>query len=393
MTLMLVADAQQRLLAMARPVSTETVALAQAHGRWAATDIVADRARPAHTLSAMDGYAIRHADLPGPLALIGESAAGRPFAGTVRLGETVRIFTGAVMPEGTDTVLIQEEAARDGDGVLLAGEGPATPGRNTRAKGSDFAAGDVLIAAGDRLNAARIAIAAAAGRADLAVNRRIRVAIVATGDELVAPGAAAGAAQLPESNGAMLRALLADLPVEIVDLGIVPDRLDALSDCFGAIDSDILVTTGGASVGDHDLVRPAIQAAGGRIDFWRIALRPGKPMMAGTIGDAVMLGLPGNPASAFVTATIFLRPLIAAIGGARAPIPVPMRAVLGDVIAANDGRQDYLRGFWRDGAVVAASRQDSGTLSSLATADCLIVRPPHAPAANAGDIADILPLA
>lgn len=393
MSLLPVADAQRRLLAMARPVAAETVSLGEALGRWAAADVIASRPRPAHDLSAMDGYAIRFADLPGPVTVIGESAAGRMFAGSMSAGQAVRIFTGAVMPAGADTVLIQEEAARVGDTVTLAGSGPAAAGRNTRRRGSDFAAGDVLIARGDRLTAARLALAATAGSAALSVNRRLRVAIVATGDELVAPGEPVGDGQIAESNGIMLRALLADLPVDIIDWGIIPDRLDTLTARLAGVDADILVTTGGASVGDHDLVRPAIEKAGGSVDFWRIALRPGKPMMAGRIGDTLVLGLPGNPASAFVTAVVFLRPLIAAMGGAQMPVAPPMRAVLGSSLPANDARQDYLRAVWQEGRVVPAERQDSGVIVTLAAAECLIVRPPHAPAGNDGDIAEILTLA
>ena len=393
MTLLAVAEAQRRLLGTARQVGSERVPLGAAHGRWAASDIIANQTRPPHDLSAMDGYAIRFADLPGSFALIGESAAGHPFDGPVGPGESVRIFTGAVMPQGADTVLIQEEATRDGDRIELAGDGPAAIGRNTRRRGGDFAEGAVVIAKGERLTAARVALAAAAGHGTLPVNRRIRIAIVATGDELVRPGAPVGPAQLPESNGVMLAAILADLPVDIIDLGIVPDRLDALTACFWAVDTDILVTTGGASVGDHDLVRPAIEAAGGNIGFWRIALRPGKPMMAGMLRDTVVLGLPGNPASAFVTALVFLRPLIAASGGATAPLPQSMMARLGAALPGNDARQDYLRAHWHGDRVIAALVQDSGMVTTLARADCLIVRAPHAPPANEGDLVDILPLA
>lgn len=385
--------AQRRLFALAGRVAAETVPLRAAAGRWAAADIVALRTQPATDLSVMDGYAIRFADLPGPFALIGESAAGRSFGGGIGPGETIRIFTGAAMPAGADTVLVQEEAAPEGTRVLLTGEGPAALGRNVRARGLDFAAGDLLVAAGDPLTPARIAIAAIGGHGALSVNRRLRVAIAATGDELVPPGTASDGLALPESNGAMIAAMLAALPVEVIDLGILPDRLETMRDAFAGIDTDILVTTGGASVGDHDLVRPAIEAAGGRIDFWRIALRPGKPMMAGRLGGAVMLGLPGNPVSAFVTALLFLRPLAAAMGGARDPLPRTAIAPLGEALPANGGRTDYLRAELRDGRAHAATIQDSSMLRTLARADCLIVRPVHAPAAAIGDLVEILPLA
>jgi len=388
-----VTEAQARLFALAPTLDTETAPLRDAAGRWAARDIRAVRTQPASDLSAMDGYAIRFADLPGPFTLVGESAAGRPFAGEVGAMETARIFTGAAMPAGADTVMVQEEARQEGDLILLTGEGPNAKGKSVRRKGLDFSTGDLLIAQGARLTPARIAVAATGGHGALPVTRRLRVAIVATGDELVVPGAALTEAVLPESNGAMLGAMLADLPVEVIDLGILPDRLDVTTAAFKAVDADILVTTGGASVGDHDLVRPALEAAGGSIDFWRIALRPGKPMMAGRLGNAVVLGLPGNPVSAFVTAFLFLRPLIATMAGALDPFPRTATAVLGEELPANDHRQDYLRATTRDGHVFAASIQDSSMLLTLARADCLIVRHPHAPALGAEEVVEILPFA
>lgn len=388
-----VLDAQQRLIALGTRVESEMVALSAAAGRWAASDIVAHRSQPATDLSAMDGYAIRFADLPGPFTLIGESAAGHGFAGTVSAGETVRIFTGATVPAGADTVLVQEEAARDGTQVILSGEGPPARGRNVRSAGLDFSDGDLLVAQGERLTPARIALAAIAGYGELGVNRRVRIAILTTGDELVAPGAPIGPNQVPEANGVMLAAHLADLPVDVTLLPILPDRLDQIIAAIATIDADIIVTIGGASVGDHDLTRPAIEAAGGSIDFWRIALRPGKPMLAGKIGGAVILGLPGNPVSAFVTAHLFLRPLIAALGGAHDPIPQTITATLGAALPANDQRQDYLRAHWENGRVIAAAQQDSSLLKTLAGAACLIVRAPFAPAAEPGDTVQILPLA
>lgn len=388
-----VADAQARLFAASQKVESERVPLRAAAGRWAAEDVVALRTQPAADLSAMDGYAIRFADLPGPWRLIGESAAGRPFAGTVCAGETVRIFTGAGMPEGADTVLIQEEARRDGDRVTLDGEGPLSHGRNTRRKGLDFTAGETLVSAGQRLTAARIAVAATSGHGTLCVNRRIRVALAATGDELVPPGSALEGLQLPESNGAMLAAMLADLPVDVIDLGILPDRLETLRDAFASVEADLLVTTGGASVGDHDLVRPALEAAGATIDFWRIALRPGKPMMAGRLRETTVLGLPGNPVSAFVTATLFVKPLVAHLAGAVDPLPPTITALLGEDLPANNARTDYLRAELRNGRAYAASIQDSSMLLTLARANCLIVRPASAPAVHAGDSAEVLVIA
>jgi molybdopterin molybdotransferase len=393
MTLLPLADAQARLFAMTAPLPIETVPLRAATGRWAAADVVALRTQPAADLSAMDGYALRFGDLPGPWRVVGESAAGRPYPGAIGKGEAVRIFTGAGLPDGADTVLVQEEAARDGDTLTLAGEGPAHRGRNTRRRGLDFGQGDVLVAAGERLTPARVAVAATGGHAMLPVRRRVRVAIAATGDELVAPGAPTPGLALPESNGTMLAAMLADLPVDVQDMGILPDRLDVLTEAFAGVEANLLVTTGGASVGDHDLVRPALIAAGATIDFWRVALRPGKPMMAGQLGEGAVLGLPGNPVSAFVTATLFVLPLVRHLSGAGDPLPPLLRVELGEDLPANGERTDYLRAALVGGRAFASAVQDSSMLRTLARSDCLILRPPHAPPARAGDSAEILTIA
>ena len=387
-----VAEAQQRLLALAPDRPVVQLTLRDAAGRWAARDVLAQRTQPSRDLSAMDGYAIRFDDMPGPWTVIGESAAGRPFPETVEVGQATRIFTGAALPQGTDTVLVQEEAGREDRTLTLTGEGPAHRGRNVRRRGLDFSQGDRLIAAGQRLTPARIAVAATGGHGTLPVRPRVRIAIAATGDELVPPGQG-DADALPESNGVMLAALLADLPVEIIDLGILPDNLERLRDAFAGVAADLLVTTGGASVGDHDLVQPALKAAGGSIDFWRIALRPGKPMMAGRLNDMVVLGLPGNPVSAFVTAILFVKPLVAHMAGAGDPFPSAIPAILGEDLPANGPRIDYLRAAMIDGRIHAAAIQDSSMLLTLARSTCLVIRPPHAPPACAGDSAEILMLA
>jgi len=392
MSLLPVAEAQARVLTLGRAIQTETLAIADTIGRFAAADIVALRTQPARPLSAMDGYAIRFDDLPGPWEVIGESAAGASFAGSVDTGQATRIFTGAAMPAGTDCVLVQEEATRDGSRLHLSGEGPVRGG-NVRRTGLDFREGEVLIAAGERITPARAALAAIAGHGSLSVGRRVRIAIAATGDELVPAGQAIGDDQLPETNGLMLAGLLGDLPVDRIDLGILPDRMDALVDAFTTVDCDLLVTTGGASVGDHDLVRPALAAAGGTLDFWRIALRPGKPMLAGRLRDAAVLGLPGNPVSSYITALLFVRPLVARIAGDADPLPRTVRATLAHPLPANGGRQDYLRATLIDGQASTAAIQDSSMLRTLARSDCLIIRPPHAPASDAGDSAEILQLA
>ena len=385
-----VTEAQQRLFALADPVAAERVPLRDAAGRWAAERVAALRTQPELPLSAMDGYAIRFADLPGPWRVIGESAAGRPFAGVIAAGEAVRIFTGAAVPDGADTILVQEEARREGDMLALDGEGPSHNGAHVRVAGLDFSDGETLIETGARLTPARIALAALAGHATLPVPRRIRIAIAATGDELRAPGEPLATGQLPESNGAMLAALLGPLPVELVDLGILPDRIDALTAAFAAVDADLLVTTGGASVGDHDLVRPALEAAGAAIGFWKVAMRPGKPVMAGRMRDTIVLGLPGNPVSAHVTALLFLLPMVAHLSGAADPRPRRRRAILGGALPPNGPREDHIRAVHRAGRVQPADRQDSSMLRILAGSDCLIIRAPHVPAAAPGDSVEIL---
>ena len=392
MSLLPVAEAQARLLALATLPPIETAALVEAAGRWAASDIVARRTQPAADLSTMDGYAIRFADLPGPWRVIGESRAGAGFDGVIEGGQAARIFTGAPLPEGADTILVQEEATRDGDRLLLLGGGPPHRGSSIRAKGGDFAEGTVLVAAGDRLTPGRIAAAAMGGHGALSVRRRPRVTLISTGDELVPPGEPVSGVMLPASNGAMLQALIGG-SASVRDAGIIPDRLDALVTAFRQADADIIVTTGGASVGDHDLVRPALLEAGAELDFWRIAMRPGKPLLAGKLGDTIVLGLPGNPVSAFVTAQLFLLPLIAHLGGASAPIPQTEPAILDAPLPAVGNRDDYVRARLSRGRGTPLANQDSAALATLAAADALIVRPAGAPPALVDEYVDILRIA
>ena len=392
MSLLPVAEAQARLLALATPLEIETVPLIDAAGRWAAADVTARRTQPAADLSMMDGYAIRFADMPGPWQLIGESRAGAGFDGALDAGDAVRIFTGAPVPQGADAILVQEEATREGELVQLSGEGPPHIGSSIRPRGSDFAEGVTLVAEGERLTPGRIAAAAVGGHGTLAVPRKPRVALISTGDELVPPGEPADGVMLPASNGVMLRALIGSA-AEVEDMGIVPDRLDALAEAFRMARADIIVTTGGASVGDHDLVRPALAEAGAELDFWRIAMRPGKPMLAGRLGGTIILGLPGNPVSAFVTAQLFLLPLIARLGGARTPLPQTEPAILAAALPQVGNRDDYVRATLSGGRVAALANQDSGALSTLASAEALIVRPARAPAATVGEFVDILRIA
>ena len=379
-----VAEAQARVLALGTPVDVERRALADAVGCWAAEDVYARRSQPAADLSSMDGYAVRHADLPGPWRLVGESAAGSPYVERCRPGEAIRISTGATVPLGADTVLIQEEVVQQGDTISWTASSTLKEGSWIRSKGSDFGRGAMLLAQGTTITASRAALAAMGGYDTLATRRAVRVAIASTGNELVVPGSDPEGG-LPDANSPMLAAMLETLPARAQIAGIVSDQRDDLAELFaGSRDMDILVTTGGASVGDHDLVRPALLAAGGAIDFWRIAMRPGKPLLAGTLGSTVVLGLPGNPVSAFVTATLFLLPLVRHLAGAHDPLPRTIFAELGEPLPEVGARTDYLRARWADGCLTPLPSYDSGALVPLAAADAFIVRAAGSPPALAG---------
>lgn len=381
------AEAQERLFALARPRPVVSVPLMQAIGHALAEPLIAKRCQPAADLSAMDGYAIRWANMPGPWRVAGESAAGRPFAGSVSSGEAIRISTGAMVPDGADTVLVQEDCARKSDMLTLTGDGPAGRASHIRKAGHDFALGAILADAGTPVDARLIALAAMAGHGELVARAKVRVAILSTGDELAQPGAPLpSAAHIPASNGVMLHAMLAGLPVDAHTPPLVPDSLDAIGAVLAASSTaDIIVTTGGASVGDHDLVQPALLQQGGSVDFWRIAMRPGKPVMVGTLGDSIVLGLPGNPVSAYVTALLLLLPLVRTMAGYSSTLPVVQHAHAGAPFPANGNRQDYMRAQLIDGALVPVSSQDSGALSGLLAADALVIRAPLCDPAQPGD--------
>ena len=395
MALTPVAEALAAVLDGLRPTAVERVALARANGRILAADLAARRTQPPFDAAAMDGWALIAADAATPgarLTAIGEAAAGRGFAGTVAPGTCVRIFTGAPVPPGADTVEMQEHAARDGDTVTFADA--VRPGRHIRAAGIDFREGAIGLAAGTRLDFTNLALVAAMNHAEVPVRRRPRVAILATGDELVPPGGTLGPDQIVASNGYGIAALIETVGGEAVDLGIVRDDLAAtvaaIEDAF-ARGIDALVTIGGASVGDHDHVHAALAACGVEFGFWKLAMRPGKPLMFGRRGDIRVLGLPGNPAAALVTSLLFVAPLVRALCGLAEAGPRSETVVLGRAVAANDVRQDYLRArlvLDADGRLTAvpADLQDSSLLTRFAATDGLIVRPPHAPAAAAGDL-------
>jgi molybdopterin molybdotransferase len=393
-----VAEARQRILAAFAPLPAELVPLSDALGRVLAADVIARVTQPPVAMSAMDGYAVRSADvqtIPAMLRQIGSVPAGGAFAGEVGPGECVRIFTGAPVPRGADAVIIQEDTSSDGTRIIAKYN--VGPGRHIRPAGLDFKAGDVGLAAGRLLNARDIGFAAAMNHPWLKVRRKPRIAIISTGDEVVLPGDPVGPNQIVSSNGPALAAFVTACGGEPVNLGIAPDSAAALQrmaeDARGA---DLLVTTGGASVGDHDLVRSALGARGLVLDFWQIAMRPGKPLIFGRIGATPLLGMPGNPVSSLVCSLIFLKPALERMLGL--PIAEEIRRPtvrLGADLPANDRREDYLRATLATdaaGQLVATpfSRQDSSMLSLMAKADCLVVRPPHAPAAKAGDLVEVV---
>ncbi|RED42363.1 molybdopterin molybdochelatase [Rhodopseudomonas thermotolerans] len=401
MALMPVDDALAAVLAGAHGLETEMVALEDAHSRVLARDLTALRTQPPQPMSAMDGYAVRAADVAAPpvtLRVIGEIAAGRPATTGIAAGETLRIFTGGVVPDGADAVVIQEDTVRDGDRVTV--NEAVRPGRHIRPAGIDFSEGEVLLRHGHRLSDRDLALAAGMNHPALPVHRRPRLAMLATGDELVMPGATPAPGQIVYSNGYALRALARAEGAEVIDLGIAADTLDATRAAIRQardLDVDLLVTTGGASAGDHDLVKDALEAEGTAIAFWKIAMRPGKPMMHGRLGALRVIGLPGNPVSSYVCAVLFMVPLIRALSGRSQAKHVPEPALLGADIGANDQRQDYLRAnLARDGEgrqiATPVDSQDSSLLARMAAAEALIVRPPFAPAAQAGSGCLILKL-
>lgn len=400
MALMPVAEAYAAVLKDVAPLAEETVALTDAFHRTLSRDIAALRTQPPAAMSAMDGYAVRAADavLGARLQVIGEVAAGRPFGGAVGAGQAARIFTGGVVPDGADSVVIQEDVTRDGD-VAIINEAIAT-GKNIRAAGIDFREGDVLLPRGALLTDRAIALAAGMNHPRLPVHRRPRVAILATGDELVAPGSKLGPGQIIFSNVFALAAMIRSEGADTIDLGVARDTLESTADGIRRardVQADILLTSGGASVGDHDLVQDALEAEGVDMAFWKIALRPGKPMMHGRLGAMRVLGVPGNPVSSYICAFLFLVPLIRALSGRTHVDHVLEHAVLGHALPANDRRQDYLRAKVEtgpDGRTVASSvgAQDSSLVANLAAADALIVRAPFAPPAPAGSPCRILRL-
>jgi molybdopterin molybdotransferase len=392
-SLLPVEEALARVLAaVPGAVAAEDVPLSDGAGRTLAADLAAARTQPPFPASAMDGWAVRSADTPGRLRIAGRSVAGRGADLALGPGEAVRIFTGAPVPPGADAVVIQENARAEGDAVAIPG--PAKAGAFIRPAGLDFREGEVLLRAGERLDAPRLSLAGAMGHARLPVRRKARVGILATGDELVLPGEPAGPDQIVASNMFGLAAMVARAGGEAVDLGIARDTPEDLDRALGAAEAaalDILVTLGGASVGEHDLVQAGLARRGVDLGFWKVALRPGKPLMQGRLGRTLVLGLPGNPVSSIVCGILFLVPAIRALlGDPDAGADQAEPALLGADLRGNDLRQDYMRATLvprPEGLPVATPLpvQDSSMLAALARAQALLVRAPHAPAARAGE--------
>lgn len=395
MSLLPVDDALNRILARVPDVVGEGVALAEAAGRVLAAPVVAGHDQPPFNASAMDGYAMRAADVAEGvwLKVIGMSQAGAGFAGVVDQGEAVRIFTGAPVPQGADTVIMQEEAERNGD--LVRFTAPARLGHSVRPRGYDFAVGRTVLERGTRLGAFQVAVAAAANAGAVTVARRPKIALLATGDELVLPGMALGPDQIVASNSFGLAASLAPFAGTITDFGIARDSreaLDAVLERIFADEPDVVVTTGGASVGEHDLVQAALLDHGVTLDFWRINMRPGKPLMFGTRGRTLVFGLPGNPVSAMVTAEVFLKPALRKWLGLAAI--EPLRLPLLGPTPANTARRHFMRArvLTRDGVtgLLPINETDSGHTSSLAAADALIVQAEFDPGQGIGAVVEAI---
>ena len=396
MALTSVEDALEAALRGMTPLGVERVPVAQGAGRVLAEDLSATLTQPPFDSSAMDGYAVRAADvraLPATLALVGTSAAGARFDGILEPGQAVRIFTGAPVPDGADTVVIQEDTETLGNSVLIK---EAEAGRHIRPRGQDFMDGDVLLTAGTRLGARAIMLAAAMNHAELPVRKKPRVAILSTGDEIVPPGTTPGPDEIVASVSYGIAALVDALGGEPVDLGIAPDEAQPLADAIArGADADVLVTIGGASVGDRDLVSGALADAGLELDFAKVAMRPGKPVFAGRLGSARVLGLPGNPVSALVCGLVFLRPMLRALLGENRK-DLLQEAVLAAPLAKGGPRQAYHRAvsaFTGDGTrtVRPVPSQDSSLMGALVRADCLIVQPPSSPPVPEGGKVSVLP--
>ncbi len=369
-----------------------SVAFDQALDLTLAEGVVSHDNIPPFAMSAMDGYAVQTDDVSGPWQVVGESAAGHPYQNKLDQGQAVRISTGALLPGGGGAILLQENAVREGDRLSLSGDDAATP-RHIRRAGFDFAEGDALLEQGALVTPAAMALAIMGGHERLQTGIRPKLAGVDSGDELAHDPASAQMHQIPASNGPMLSAMAQPFVRSIDRIGPVADRLEALVEAFeAASDADVIVTSGGASVGDHDLVRPALERWGAQIDFWRIAMKPGKPLMVARRGSQVIIGLPGNPVSGYVTAFLFLLPLLRKLGGASSPRPVSIRLPSGEALPGTGSRAEFIRARLGGHAVTPSQQQDSSALVALSRADALIARPAGSPPTEAGDVVTVYPL-
>lgn len=387
-------EAQQRLLALANPLAIEHVDVEGAVGRYLAEPLHARRTQPAVDLSAMDGYAVVADDLSGPWQIVGESAAGHPFTGQIAVGHAVRVSTGAVLPQNAAAVILQEDVTQSGDRLVLSGQTPLPVDKHIRNAGMDFADSSEILPAGIRIGAPQAALGLAAGHRHMPVRRMPRVTFIDSGDELSSDPETCLPGQIPATNGMMLSALARGLPVETHRIGPVKDAVESIIQAFDASrDADIIVTSGGASVGDHDLIRPALEKWGASLDFWRVAIKPGKPIlvaMRNTAGrQQIIVGLPGNPVSSYVTGYLFLLPFLRVLCGASRPLPARISARLGVAIAPAGKRREFLRATWDGSQVIAHSLQDSGALLPLAHANALIDRPALSAAAEVGTEVEI----
>lgn len=381
-------EAQARLLALAKPTPVTDTPVEQALGRYLGRDLHAARTQPPADLSAMDGYAV--AGL-GTWRIMGESRAGSPFNELLCAGQCARISTGAHMPRGADRVLIQEDAELLQPDLVSAREHPSR-GQHVRRRGFDFAEGDVVLEAGSRIGPPQLALALSAGHASLPVHLPPKVAIIDSGDELVADPRNCPDDRIPASNGAMISAMLSETGCEVVRIGPVADSMVDLGRALAKADNaDIVITSGGASVGDHDLIRPALEAWGAQLDFWKVAMKPGKPILVATRGDQIIVGLPGNPVSSFVTSFLFALPLVRAAMGGNAPLPVAVEMNSAVDLPPVGSRREFLRGRHDGRTVTLVGSQDSSALRALAVSNCLIDRPANAPAAETGTPVRVFP--